>query len=53
MPLTAIGPHCGLRKGNFSFAVGLSFSLVMTPPNASSVSTMTTSPGSIVSTGLA
>jgi hypothetical protein len=52
-PLTAIGPHCGFKKGKFSFAVGLSLSLVSTPPKASSVSTTTIPPGSIDKVGFA
>ncbi len=38
-------PALRVEIGKFSFAVGLSVSLVRTPPNASSVSTTTTSPG--------
>src|ERR1700733_2243907 len=50
---TANGPLCGLRKGCFSFSVGLSVSEVILPLNASSVSTISVSPGSRVMIGLA
>ena len=50
-PSTAIGPFCGLTNGMLSFCDGRSSTDLIAPPNASSVSATTTSPGAIVSTG--
>ena len=52
-PSTAIGPHCGLRKGTFSSAAGLSLSFLILPSKASCVSATTMSPGLILRTGSA
>ena len=52
-PSTAIGPHCGLRKGTLSSSLGLSLSLLILPSKASCVSATTTSPGLMRSTGSA
>ena len=51
-PATMIGPFCGFTNGIVNVALGRSDSVWITPPNASRVSTVTRSPGSISRTGV-